>query len=50
MAEPKRPTPEGPPSPCPRPAPPIAPYKPELDQVLEKGGPKRVPLPDWLKK
>ena len=34
----------------PRPAPPIAPYKPELDQVLEKSGPERVPLPDWLKK
>ena len=36
--------------PKPRPAPPIAPYKPELDQILEKGGPKDVPLPDWLKK
>lgn len=34
----------------PRPAPPIAPYKPELDQVLEKSGPENVPLPDWLKK
>jgi hypothetical protein len=34
----------------PRPAPPIAPYKPELDQILEKSGPEHVPLPDWLKK
>jgi hypothetical protein len=34
----------------PKPAPPIAPYKPELDQILEKSGPERVPLPDWLKK
>ncbi len=31
-------------------APPLRPYKPELDQLVERGGPKKVPLPDWLKK
>jgi len=33
----------------PKPAPPIRP-NPRLDEVMQKGGPKKVPLPDWLKK
>jgi len=32
-----------------RPAPPIQP-NPKLDQLVEKGGPKKVPLPEWLKR
>jgi hypothetical protein len=33
----------------PKPAPPIR-ANPRLDEVIEKGGPKKVPLPDWVKR
>ena len=47
---PRLPSQEGAEAPRRRPPPPIAPYNPKLDWLREKGGPKDVPLPDWLKK